>query len=153
MNFNEAIAGIDNAFAGATRPEHFTNYTHCCECSEEDIRWSEATRDSIEAERYPETLGISFLTRDGFHYFMPAFARRMTRGGPEYCVGDIVFHIENRLDQFSAEQLSAIRDLLYVAYEELSAEIDDSPFDYEMVWRVLNQLDGGNPDDTKESNR
>ena len=68
---------------------------------------------------------------------MPALARRMTRGGEEYCVGDILFHIENRLDTFTPEQLSAIRDLLYVTYEALHDEIHDSAFDYEMVWRVL----------------
>ena len=54
------MAAIDRAFAGAKRPDHFTNYTHCCECSEEDIRWSEMTPEALEAERYPETLGSRF---------------------------------------------------------------------------------------------
>jgi hypothetical protein len=141
MTFDEAIAAIDRAFAGAQRPKHFTNYTHCCECSEEDIWFSQQTPESIEAVAHPETIGVSVLTNEAFHYFMPAFARRMTRGGEEYCVGDILFHIENRIDTFNPEQLSAIRDLLYVTYEELHDEIHESPFDYEWIWRVLNQLD------------
>jgi hypothetical protein len=94
MKVTDAIAAIDRAFARAERPEHFTNFTHCCECSEEDIRWSEMTPEMLAVERYPETLGIAFLTREAFHYFMPALARRMTRGGEEYAVGDVLFHIE-----------------------------------------------------------
>jgi len=32
----KVLAGIDAAFAGVPKPEHFTDHTHGCECKEHD---------------------------------------------------------------------------------------------------------------------
>jgi hypothetical protein len=141
QDWANAFAEIDSVFAGAQRPEHFTDFTHCCECAEEDAFFQQQTPESLAEHLYPETLGLSFLTREAFHYFLPALVRMMPRSVPHYCVGDVLFHVENRIDTFSLEQLAAIRDLLYLTYEKKKAEIDDSAFDYEQIWRMLNQLD------------
>jgi len=133
---------IDRAFARAERPEHFTNYTHCCECSDSDEFFQALTPDQLLAlPDPPETLPFAFLTEPAFYYYMPAFARMLTRSGDRYCVGDILFFIENRLHAFDDAQRSAIRNLLYAVYDRLKPEIEATPFDYPMVWRILNQLD------------
>jgi hypothetical protein len=136
-----AFAAIDAAFAGAARPDHFTEYTHCCECADEDAFFQGHTPESLGEELYPETIGLAFLTKEAFDYLLPALARMLPRSFPHYCIGDVLFHVENRLDTFSHAQRAAIRDLLYLTYEKKKAEIDASPFDYEQIWRMLNDLD------------
>lgn len=142
-DWQTAFEAIDAAFAGAVRPEHFTDHTHCCECADEDAFFAGHTPESLlETVRHPETIGIAFLTANAFHYFFPALARMVPRPVPEYSLDTVLFHIENRLDTFTPAQLSAIRDLLYLAYEKMKPEIDASAFDYEAIWRILNQLEG-----------
>lgn len=136
-----AFAAIDSAFATAARPEHFTQYEHCCECADEDAFFQGHTPETLAELLYPETIGLAFLTKDAFDYFLPALVRMMPRSFPYYSVGDVLFHVENRLDSFSPPQLAAIRDLLYVTYEKKKQEIDSYPFDYEQIWRMLNQLE------------
>jgi hypothetical protein len=137
-----AFEAIDRAFAEAERPEHFTNFTHCCECAEEDAFFQQQTPESLAEHLYPETIGLSFLTKEAFDYFLPALVRMLPRSFPHYCVGDVLFHVENRIDTFILEQLNAVHRLLYITYEKKKPEIDDSPFDYEQIWRMLNQLEG-----------
>lgn len=137
-----AFQAIDRAFTGAERPEHFTNFEHCCECADEDAFFQQQTPEILAEHLYPETIGLSFLTKEAFDYFLPALVRMMPRSFPHYCIGDVLFHVENRIDTFTPEQLVAIRDLLYLTYEKKKAEIDESPFDYEQIWRMLNQLEG-----------
>jgi hypothetical protein len=139
--WDETFAAIDAAFADATRPEHFTNIEHCCECADEDAFFQGHTPESLAEQLYPETIGLAFLTQDAFAYFLPALVRMLPRSFPHYCVGDVLFHVENRLDTLTPTQRAAIRDLLYLTYEKKKAEIDASPFDYEQIWRMLNDLD------------
>jgi hypothetical protein len=141
-DWTQCIEPIDGAWSSAERPEHFTNFTHCCECSDSDEFFQNVTwQQLVELPDYPETLPFAFLTEPAFHYYMPAFARMLTRSGDRYCVGDILFHIENRIWTFDEPQRTAFRDLLYAVYEYLAPEIEATPFDYPMVWRILNQLD------------
>jgi hypothetical protein len=143
VDWTPYIEPIDGAFAGAERPEHFTNYTHCCECSDSDEFFQNLTpQQLLDLPDPPETLPFAFLTEPAFYYYMPAFARMLTRSGERYCVGDILFFIENRIWTFDEPQRAAFRDLLYAVYERLAPEIEATPFDYPMVWRILNELDG-----------
>jgi hypothetical protein len=34
-----------------------------------------------------------------------------------------------------------LRDLLYIVYDRLKAQIENTPFDYFTLWRILNELD------------
>ena len=72
---------------------------------------------------------------------MPGILRWLPRTGRQYCVGDVLFHVENRLLGFNAEQRAAIRDLLYIVYDRLKSEIESTAFDYATIWRILNELD------------
>jgi hypothetical protein len=41
---------LSDAFASCARPQHFTNFRHCCECAEHDelLRWRD--RDTLRVE-------------------------------------------------------------------------------------------------------
>lgn len=137
----EIFSAIDRAFADAPRPEHFTNHVHCCECAESDEYFQDQTPETLALEKHPETLPLCFLTDEGMHYFLPALVRMIPRKFPEYSLDTVLFHLENRLHTFNAEQLAAVRDLLYFTYEQMKPDIEESAFDYETIWRMLNRLD------------
>jgi hypothetical protein len=138
-----AFEAIDRAFADAARPEKFTDHPYCDECAEAHEYFSAYTPATLaDVTEPPETLGISFLTDEAFGYLLPGMLRWITRTGTQYCVGDVLFHVENRLHALTADQRTALRDLLYVVYERLHDRIHETAFDYPMLWRILNDLDG-----------
>ena len=138
-----AFEAIDRAFAGPPRPEKFTDHPYCEECADAHEYFSAFTPITLaDVTDPPETLGISFLTDDAFVYLLPGMLRWMTRTGTQYCVGDMLFHVENRLPALSPEQRSALRDFLYLVYDRLHDRIHETAFDYPMLWRILNELDG-----------
>jgi hypothetical protein len=137
-----ALAATDRAFADTPRPEKFTDHPYCDECAEADEYFRDFTPVTIaEVTDPPETLPISFLTDQAFSYLLPGMLRWLPRTGRQYCVGDVLFHVENRLQTFNTKQRGALRDLLYIVYDRLKSEIDSTPFDYPTVWRILNELD------------
>ena len=138
-----AFEAIDRALADAPHPEKFTDHQYCEECADAHEYFSAFTPVTLAAvTEPPETLGISFLTDEAFVYLLPGMLRWITRTGTQYCVGDVLFHVENRLHALTADQRTALRDLLYVVYERLHDRIHETAFDYPMLWRILNNLDG-----------
>jgi hypothetical protein len=79
--------------------------------------------------------------RPGVLHLLPGILRWLPRTGRQYYVGDVLFHVENRLHGVNAEQRAAIRDLLYIVYDRLKSEIESTAFDYPTIWRILNELD------------
>lgn len=73
----QVLRRIDEAFAGVSKPEHFTNYTHCDECAEHDKTLRLRTRATLRRE----DLGnagwdpITFSSAHGIAYLFPALAR------------------------------------------------------------------------------
>ena len=71
------LNGIDGAFDGVAKPDHFTNYRHCPECLDHDQVLLAGTRESIPRD----DLGgmgwdpITFSSAEGIAYYMPALAR------------------------------------------------------------------------------
>lgn len=146
MTADEDLAGcfeaIDRAFAGSARPEKFTDHPYCDECADADEYFRQFTPVALaDVTEPPETLPISFLTDEALSYLMPGILRWLPRTGGQYCIGDVLFHVENRLHAFDTAQRAAIRDLLYVVYDRLKPEIDATPFDYPTIWRIINELD------------
>jgi hypothetical protein len=139
---SSAFDAIDRAFADTPRPDKFTDHPFCDECADADEYFRSFTPITIaEVTDPPETLPISFLTDDAFSYLLPGILRWLPRTGHQFCVGDVLFHVENRLHTFTTEQLAALRDLLYIVYDRLKSEIESTPFDYPTIWRILNELD------------
>jgi hypothetical protein len=137
-----SFKAIDHAFAAVARPEKFTDHAYCEECAEANEYFRGFTPITLaDVSDPPETLPLSFLTDQAFRYLLPGILRWLPRTGRQYCVGDVLFHVENRLHTLNAEQRAALRDLLYVVYDRLKKEIESTAFDYPTIWRILNELD------------
>jgi hypothetical protein len=136
-----AFAAIDAAF-DSPRPKKFTDHPYCEECADANAYFCTFTPITIaDVTDPPETLPISFLTDQAFSYLLPGILRWLPRTGAQYCVGDVLFHVENRLHTLNAEQRAALRDLLYIVYDRLKAQIENTAFDYSTLSRILNELD------------
>ena len=59
------------------KPEHFTDYRHCCECAEHDQTLLACDIDSIGLEQLgnPGWDPLCFCSPEGFIYYMPALIR------------------------------------------------------------------------------
>ena len=59
------------------KPEHFTNYRHCCECAEHDQTLLSCDVDSIGLAELgnPGWDPLCFCSPEGFIYYMPALVR------------------------------------------------------------------------------
>jgi hypothetical protein len=148
-DWTAAFEAIDRAFAGSPRPEKFTDHPYCDECAEAHEYFSAFMPATLaDVTDPPETLPIAFLTDEAFHFLLPGMLRWLPRTGRQYCVGDVLFHVEGRLHTFNPVQRLAIRDLLYIVYDRLEPEIQASAFDYPTIWRILNQLDQTAPSDS-----
>ncbi len=123
------LDALRRAFARVPRPEHFTDYQHCCECAEHDATLRAATPDTIGLAE----LGnagydpICFITVEGFHYYLPALARlALGRGGASY-LDQLLFHLQwppERLGALAADQRAALRAVLEHIFETRFDEID-----------------------------
>jgi hypothetical protein len=73
----EVLAQVDEAFASAARPEHFTNYQHCGECYEHDELLRQRDRSTLAIEDVGSQAWnpITMATPQGFAYYLPALAR------------------------------------------------------------------------------
>ncbi len=82
----EIIDAVRQAFAAEPRPEHFTDDTHCCECTEHDAVLASRDLDSLRVEDVNNAGWdpIGFVTAAGFRYYLPALVQlALERGGSE----------------------------------------------------------------------
>lgn len=73
----DILTGIDAAFCGIGRPEHFTNFTHCEECAEHDelLRMRDRETLCLEDVGNPGWDPICFCSSSGIAYYFPTLAR------------------------------------------------------------------------------
>jgi hypothetical protein len=59
------------------KPDHFTNYQHCCECAEHDetLRSNSVEAIGLEQLGNPGWDPLCFCSVDGMFYYMPALIR------------------------------------------------------------------------------
>jgi hypothetical protein len=50
MTDAEVLSALGVAFAGCERPEHFTDFQHCCECAEHDELLRSRDLDTLRVE-------------------------------------------------------------------------------------------------------
>jgi hypothetical protein len=122
---------IAAAFAGAPRPERFTDFRHCCECAEHD--------ETLRAHD-PETLGLAqlspawdpicFATLPAYLYYLPGLARLALGTGADYFLDPFLFHLRgNRVRAFTGAQRRAVLALLRHWAEERLDEVYPSDLD------------------------
>ena len=131
----EILLEIDSAFAGRTRPEHFTNYHHCEECAEHDELLRQRNRDSLSLSDVgnPGWDPVCFISPEGFAYYLPAFARialaAETESEDSY-VPQLLFHLASdgprhaRVLACGAAERKAVAALLQHIAESRAALLD-----------------------------
>ena len=131
-------------FGSTPKPEHFTNYKHCCECAEHDETLRKETLESLSFEHlHPAWDPLCFINAEGFQYFFPALVRLTLQGtGENYFIGQIIFHLEydgdnnSRYLQFSKEQRRYVVKLLKQLIETRAQEIEDN-HDSDALFRAI----------------
>ncbi len=101
------LADIDGAFGAVTRPEHFTNFSHCEECAEHDELLRARTRESLSIEDVgnPGWDPLCFCSAEGFAYYFPALTRLALTAGYDWYANQLLFHLysgygDNRFFQY-----------------------------------------------------
>jgi hypothetical protein len=125
----ELIERVRVACRDEPRPEHFTNYGHCCECAEHDATLRAATPEMIGLKELgnPGWDPICFITPVGFRYYLPALARLALGRGEAYYLGQFLFHLRSgRVAELTAEQRAAVLALLEYVDATMRDELDGS---------------------------
>ncbi len=97
-NDTTILAVIDAEFGVVPRPEHFTDFSHCCECAEHDETLRSRDRASLRIEDVgnPGWDPLCFCSAEGIAYFFPALVRLALAGpaGESGWYGEqLVFHL------------------------------------------------------------
>ena len=68
---------VHEAFSACARPEHFTNYRHCCECAEHDALLLSRDNETLCLEDVGNAGWdpLCYVDAAGFAYFFPGLAR------------------------------------------------------------------------------
>lgn len=131
-------------FGNVPRPEHFTDYTHCCECAEHDNTLRGATVETLSFDAVrPGWDPLCFISPEGFQYYFPALVRLALEGaGDTWFVDQLVFHLEldgkrnARYLQFTPAQRRFVVRLLHHLVETRTDEIEEN-FDADALFRAI----------------
>jgi hypothetical protein len=98
MTDEQVLLELSHAFAGCTRPEHFTNFRHCCEYAEHDELLRSRDRDTLQVEDVgnPGWDPLCFTSADGLLYYLPALGRLALAEPADYLnwyVPQLHFHL------------------------------------------------------------
>jgi len=121
------------------KPDHFTDYQHCCECAEHDQTLLTFDVDSIGLAELgnPGWDPLCFSSAEGLMYYMPALVRLTleTMEDPrEDYLDQLLFHLvydgpNNRLvSACSKEQREFVADFLEYLMEKYCSQIDERVF-------------------------
>jgi hypothetical protein len=121
------------------KPEHFTNYRHCCECAEHDNTLLAYDVNSIDIEQLgnPGWDPLCFISPEGFLYYVPALIRitldTMAKPQERY-LDQLLFHLirdgkdHNLVRVCSPEQRAFIAGFLEYLINQYAAEIDECTY-------------------------
>jgi hypothetical protein len=127
----EILKIVMKAFEAEPRPEHFTNYQHCCECAEHDALLSSRDVSNLRVEdvNNPGWDPICFITAEGFRYYLPALVRLALESSSlknDWYLPQLLFHLiadgpQNRRVACCTEpQQRAVADFLWHIVETRS---------------------------------
>lgn len=130
---SEILLSVELAFQAEPRPEHFTDYKHCCECYEHDelLRARDRATLHLEDVNNPGWDPICFLSEQGWRYYLPALARLAfeSAGAQDWYLSQLLFHLiydgkENRrVVCCTPTQRSAIAAMLWYFVETAQEKI------------------------------
>jgi hypothetical protein len=121
------------------KPEHFTNYLHCCECAEHDATLLAHDINSIGIEQLgnPGWDPLCFASPDGFLYYFPALIRitldTMAKPHERY-LDQLLFHLmrdgkdHDLVRACSREQRAFVAEFLAYLIDQYGAEIDECTY-------------------------
>jgi len=130
----QLIEEANEVFGKVPRPEHFTDYTHCCECAEHDEVLQKYTPDTVtrEALGHAGWDPITFATDAGFRYYLPALIRMaLTKSGDDYYIDQFLSQVirdgprNSRWLACASEERAVILKALHFLLEERIEEIDN----------------------------
>jgi hypothetical protein len=134
------------------KPEHFTNYRHCCECAEHDETLLAQDVNSIGIEQLgnPGWDPLCFASPDGFLYYVPALIRitldTMAKPHERY-LDQLLFHLmrdgkdHDLVRACSREQRAFVAEFLAYLIDQYGAEIDECTYSDDIlkayeIWSV-----------------
>lgn len=131
----EALKALGEAFRSRSRPEHFTNFGHCCECAEHDelLLARDLSTLRIEDVGNPGWDPVCFTSPEGFAYYLPALARlALDQPAPGFgWYGDqLIWHLvmdgpaNVRVLACTPEQRKAVAAFLQHLIDTRAAQID-----------------------------
>ncbi|GAB4190194.1 MAG: hypothetical protein Tsb002_17940 [Wenzhouxiangellaceae bacterium] len=131
-----------NVFARRKRPEHFTDYKHCEECSDHDATLRSKDNDTISFKDVGNVSysPISFISVEGFLYYLPGLARLAGCDGDEYFLDTFLIYFDNpeRRDALNDLERKVLSDYLIFLKESMSNSIqdnlDESDLDELIAW-------------------
>ena len=127
------------------KPEHFTDYRHCCECAEHDdtLRNTDVHHIGIDELGHPGWDPICFCSPEGKIYYTPAFVRlSLATIADELYIDQFLFHLEYdgpANDYYKActpEQRKFIARFLEYLILDFSVELEDG-FCADSAFRAL----------------
>jgi len=127
----EVLRKVESAFASVSKPEHFTNHTHCEECAEHDSTLRNHDRSSLQLDHIdnPGWDPICFCSPEGKAYYLPSLIKFALEPGSSYWQ-QLLFHLEgdgpnNDLVAFcSNDQRKAVASFLEYLLETHAVEIE-----------------------------
>ena len=134
------------------KPEHFSNYRHCCECAEHDETLLACDVDSISLQQLgnPGWDPLCFASPEGFLYYLPVLIRitldTMAKPHERY-LDQLLFHLirdgkdHDLVRACSPEQRAFIAGFLEYLMETYSAELDECTYSDDMlkaydIWNI-----------------
>ena len=127
----------------APKPEHFTDYRHCCECAEHDQTLLAFDVDSIGLEQLgnPGWDPLCFSSPEGMIYYMPALVR-LTVDSFESYFDQLLFHLikdgpgNSLVSACSEEQRKFIAEFLEYLITERAEQIAEQVFASDDILRA-----------------
>lgn len=147
----QILVAIDAAFGACPRPEHFTDYRHCCECAEHDELLCSRDRSTLRHADVGNAAWdpICFCSPQGIAYYLPALVRfALDEPGEQldWYGWQLVFHLYqgaasnaflNHCDSGQRQAVAALlQHLVETRAELLEMEADDVLRAHE-IWSSL----------------
>ena len=135
------------AFGSFVRPDHFTDYKHCCECSEHDelMRSRPLAEVGIAELNNPGWCPLPFLTEQAYGYVMPRLIE-IVLSEPDFvfCYLLAVTHQYRKLDYFTREQTAAVLESLHYIRDHMRSQVEMECCEDDLgeaieKWRVLHE--------------